>query len=178
MENVSKKRGRPALYDDLNSRAVAEIAIEGPATERTKQNAIQWIRGFSVIRDANDPAFSWIVDMTARPEIFRKTILTELGRWYTESGGGDSGAAAALHGARIISEIDPRPTAKHAAAMLRTLRTGGDLAGNADGLEDAIFAAITDYTGRYPGIENDTIHKALRSVLSAWEDAALVPGNW
>jgi hypothetical protein len=164
MENISDKpkRGRPKLLDEWIEEKLRDDW--GPfATERTVQNAWYHIRAFNVLGFGDDapldPFFLWLCDPERQRgpsgKVFRKTILTELGRI------GDDETLIAV--AREICDLKPK--ARDAVALIRRARLGGGKP-KPNQLGNEIIRAINAYQARYPSTTPAEIAAALTAVYA------------
>ena len=156
-ETASEKRqrGRPPIFTPEH-RARIQVYFPDVKTHRGITDCIYRIRAIGLLAD--DARFSWVADrakMSAGDGGWKPSILTELGRIWDEE---------------VLKEIalnicELKPKTKEAVAIIRRIRTGKTISGNAESLYRALSTTMNDYFQRYPDTPLPEVEAALLVIL-------------
>ncbi|HUT91206.1 MAG TPA: hypothetical protein VMY37_17025 [Thermoguttaceae bacterium] len=171
-ETVSKKakRGRPKVFEPREL-SIARMAAPDAKSERTIRNAAWaqiglrlFLTGDSQPKNPQELGFDGSFIFDVKTDIFKKTILAELGRLCV-----DRGEDVALEVAKVICE--KRIRARDAVARIRKLRgtTKGEHCGSLSG---RLVKTINDYLAEHPEATLGHVRVAIASVSEQVEKSA------
>jgi hypothetical protein len=155
------KRGRPNKLTVDGKRTIKNIIesnrLAAHRTDRTKMNEYYCRIAEDVLGHGSSDEFSFIISFVDfEAAVFKKTILTELGRLENP--------AKIRNMARYICENEL--TTKEAVAYIRQLRVGSQPAGNASDLAIVLVKAIKDYRFKHSAVEDEMIQESLNIIIS------------
>lgn len=174
-ENISEKpkRGRPRLISDAMSKWYRSQVSPGTHTDRTAQNAYFGMAAlgrlmgekisegkYELSPGRDDWPYKWLCDETVKPVVYRRTVLTELGRIDDDDELREVAAYLCEH----------KPSTREAIGIIRRYRHGVKPA-DCTALTNAFIHTMNDYIKGHPDITRQCIAMALRNCLDAFDAA-------
>ena len=171
-ETVSKKakRGRPKVFEP-GELSIARMAAPDAKSERTVRNAAWaqiglrlFLTGDSQPKNPQELGFDGSFIFDVKTDIFKKTILTELGRLCVAQG-----EDVALEVAKVI--CNKRMRARDAVARIRQLR-GTSHGGGCLSLTDRLVKTVNDYLAEHPETTWAQVRGALANASDLIDESA------
>jgi hypothetical protein len=158
-ENQRTRRGRPRRFPPLLEETMKSIgAIRG--SRRSQLNGLWCLEAVGIMMKNPEPSFKWLFDEQANPEIYKRVILSELGRIEDEE--------TMLAVMREVCR--DKPTTRDAVLMIRRYRLGRSPEPNCLDLTRVILDAIKSYAATHPSISDQFVLAALENASDAWRE--------
>lgn len=174
-ENISekKKRGRPRLIHRTLGEYYRSQVSPGTHTDRTAQNAYLGMAALGRLMGAkisesqyelspgrDDWPYKWLCDETVKPVVYRRTILTELGRIDDDDELREVAAYLCEH----------KPSTREAIGIIRRYRHGVKPA-DCTALTNTFIRTMNDYIGGHPDVTRQQILMAMQRCLDQFDVA-------
>jgi hypothetical protein len=155
----TRKRGGPRL---MERESIFRKLWPDVQVKRGLQNKVYQLDAYNLLRE--DPRFHWLCpssnEIRKRTGRLQMSILAELGKF-------DDHDLMRAVAARVCKE---KPNTKAAISMIRAVRLGQEMSGDAKELARVLSSCIDRYREAHPQVASKTILAALHRTVDAVKD--------